>query len=111
MRLGRYTGAEGIYTHTVGYERDPECLECSPAQLLEVSPSHTLQQVPPLPPPPPLLPSPPVRAATLICFHHLPFPWHSSQTDTGLLMVCAQAQLARATCVWRSLILANESMM
>jgi len=40
-----YTGAEGIYTHTVGYERDPECLECSPAQLLEVSPSHTLQQV------------------------------------------------------------------
>ena len=44
----RYTGTEGIYTHTVAYERDPACLECSPASPLEVSPDATLQQVHPL---------------------------------------------------------------
>ena len=46
----RYTGAEGVYTHTVAYERDPACLECSPAAPLEVPPDATLQQVHRLPP-------------------------------------------------------------
>ncbi len=41
----RYTGTDGIYTHTVAYERDPACLECSPAAPLEVQPDATLQQV------------------------------------------------------------------
>ena len=41
----RYTGAEGVYTHTVAYERDAACLECSPAAPLEVPHDATLQQV------------------------------------------------------------------
>lgn len=42
---GRYAGAESVYTHTVAYERDQDCMECSPTETLRVSPSDTLQQV------------------------------------------------------------------
>jgi hypothetical protein len=45
LRCCRYTGAEGVYTHTVAYERDAACLECSPAAPLEVPHDATLQQV------------------------------------------------------------------
>ena len=34
-----------MYTHTVAYERDAACLECSPAAPLEVPHDATLQQV------------------------------------------------------------------
>jgi hypothetical protein len=34
-----------VYTHTVAYERDAACLECSPAAPLEVPHDATLQQV------------------------------------------------------------------
>lgn len=40
-----YAGAESVYTHTASYGRDPDCLECSPTEILRVSPSETLQQV------------------------------------------------------------------
>lgn len=50
LHCRRYTGAEGVYTHTVAYERDAACLECSPAAPLEVPHDATLQQVgPPCP--------------------------------------------------------------
>lgn len=42
---GRYGGGDGIYTHTVAYEADRDCLECSPAVVFEVRPDMTLQQV------------------------------------------------------------------
>ncbi len=38
-------GAQGIYSVTVPYERDPHCIVCSPGVLLEVSPDMSLQQV------------------------------------------------------------------
>mmetsp|Transcript_13364 Transcript_13364/g.28380 ORF Transcript_13364/g.28380 Transcript_13364/m.28380 type:complete len:433 (-) Transcript_13364:427-1725(-) len=40
-----YVGTAGIYTHTVAYEKDPECLVCSAGVPLEVEASATLQQV------------------------------------------------------------------
>ena len=43
--LSRYGGGDGIYTHTVAYEMDPHCLECSPAVLFGVRPDMTLQEV------------------------------------------------------------------
>ena len=38
-------GTDSIYTHTVAYERDPNCPMCSAGVPLQVSPSATLQQV------------------------------------------------------------------
>mmetsp|Transcript_16632 Transcript_16632/g.28058 ORF Transcript_16632/g.28058 Transcript_16632/m.28058 type:complete len:433 (+) Transcript_16632:135-1433(+) len=40
-----YTGGSGIYTHTVAYDKDPECIVCSAGVPLEVDMSATLQQV------------------------------------------------------------------
>ncbi|CAD7698697.1 unnamed protein product [Ostreobium quekettii] len=40
-----YMGGEGIYTHTVAYERDPECLVCSPGISFPCRRDMTLQQV------------------------------------------------------------------
>ncbi|KAK9867203.1 hypothetical protein WJX84_006071 [Apatococcus fuscideae] len=40
-----YVGTDGIYTHTVQYERDPACLICSTGVPLEAPASSTLQQV------------------------------------------------------------------
>ena len=41
----RYTGMEGVYTHTVKYEKDPACPMCSASVPLRVSSRDTLQQV------------------------------------------------------------------
>lgn len=38
-------GSQGIYTHTVQYERDASCPICSAGVALEVDPSSTLQKV------------------------------------------------------------------
>jgi ubiquitin-activating enzyme E1 C len=38
-------GAQGIYTHSVAYERDPGCPVCSAGVPLEVDKEQTLQQV------------------------------------------------------------------
>ncbi len=43
----RYTGSQGIYTHTVAYERDPHCPVCSPGVQVAVQQSATLQEVRP----------------------------------------------------------------
>mmetsp|Transcript_25356 Transcript_25356/g.83349 ORF Transcript_25356/g.83349 Transcript_25356/m.83349 type:complete len:436 (-) Transcript_25356:758-2065(-) len=40
-----YTGGHGVYTHTVAYDRDSECIACSPGVPLEVEETATLQQV------------------------------------------------------------------
>jgi len=40
-----YMGAQGIYSVTVPYERDPGCIVCSPGVTFEVHPAMTLQQV------------------------------------------------------------------
>lgn len=40
----RYVGTDGIYTHTVEYERDPACLICSSGVPLHAPTSSTLQQ-------------------------------------------------------------------
>lgn len=40
-------GSQGIYTHTVQYERDHSCPICSPGVPLEVNANSTLQQVRP----------------------------------------------------------------
>ena len=41
----RYTGMEGVYTHTVKYEKDPACPMCSASVPFRVSSKDTLQQV------------------------------------------------------------------
>lgn len=38
-------GSQGIYTHTVAYERDAHCAICGAGVALQVQPSMTLQQV------------------------------------------------------------------
>ncbi|MEW5308906.1 MAG: hypothetical protein WDW38_000826 [Sanguina aurantia] len=40
-----YMGAQGLYTHTVAYEKDPNCLLCSSGISLQVESESTLQQV------------------------------------------------------------------
>ena len=46
--MHRYVGLDGVYTHTVAYERDPACQICSPSVPFEVASTDTLQQVTPL---------------------------------------------------------------
>jgi hypothetical protein len=41
----RYAGSQGIYTHTVAYERNEQCPVCSPGVELNAPASSTLQQV------------------------------------------------------------------
>lgn len=41
----RYAGSQGIYTHTVAYERNPQCPVCSPGIELTAPADSTLQQV------------------------------------------------------------------
>jgi carbohydrate-selective porin OprB len=41
----RYTGGQGIYTHTVSYEKDPDCPICSAGVVIKVDAGATLQQV------------------------------------------------------------------
>jgi metal-dependent hydrolase (beta-lactamase superfamily II) len=41
----RYTGSQGIYTHTVAYERNAQCPVCSPGVELNAPADSTLQQV------------------------------------------------------------------
>lgn len=43
----RYMGAQGVYTHTVQYEKDLECPICSMGTPLTVQPGMSLQQVGP----------------------------------------------------------------
>lgn len=40
-----YVGTEGVYTHTVAYEKDPACPICSPGVPFTVQPSLTLREV------------------------------------------------------------------
>ncbi|BDA43199.1 NEDD8-activating enzyme E1 catalytic subunit [Coccomyxa sp. Obi] len=40
-----YVGADGVYTHTVAYERDAACTVCSSSVPFEVASTDTLQQV------------------------------------------------------------------
>ncbi|KAG1660704.1 hypothetical protein FOA52_014323 [Chlamydomonas sp. UWO 241] len=40
-----YMGSEGIYTHTVAYERDTACVVCGAGLPLDIDPDATLQQV------------------------------------------------------------------
>ncbi|CAI5482844.1 unnamed protein product, partial [Closterium sp. Yama58-4] len=39
-----YVGTQGVYSHTVAYERDPECLVCSAGVPMTVPSTATLQQ-------------------------------------------------------------------
>eukprot|EP00983_Pelagomonas_calceolata_P024212 762047-Pelagomonas_calceolata.AAC.2 len=55
----RYMGAQGIYSVTVPYERDPGCIVCSPGVTFEVHPAMTLQQ------PRAMCWQPPVRACAI----------------------------------------------
>ena len=41
----RYMGSQGIYTHTVAYERDADCPICGCGVPLGIDPDMTLQQV------------------------------------------------------------------
>lgn len=41
----RYTGSQGIYTHTVAYERNAQCPVCSPGVELNAPAGSTLQEV------------------------------------------------------------------
>lgn len=43
-------GGQGLYTHTVSYERDPGCPICSAGVAVEVEREATLQEVRPMPP-------------------------------------------------------------
>ncbi len=45
--MRRYVGADGVYTHTVSYERDPACTVCSSSVPFEITSTNTLQQVRP----------------------------------------------------------------
>lgn len=38
-------GTDGVYTHTVAYDKDPSCLVCSAGLPVEVPASATLQEV------------------------------------------------------------------
>lgn len=40
-----YSGTDGVYTHTVKYERDPNDPACGAGVALHVNPDMTLQQV------------------------------------------------------------------
>ena len=40
----RYVGTRGVYSHTVAYERDTECIVCSPGLPVHIAASTTLQQ-------------------------------------------------------------------
>lgn len=40
-----YSGTDGVYTHTVKYERDPNDPACGAGVALHVNPHMTLQQV------------------------------------------------------------------
>lgn len=40
-----YMGADGVYTHTVCYERDDQCLVCSAGVPVQASDEMTLEQV------------------------------------------------------------------
>jgi hypothetical protein len=40
-----YTGSEGVYTHTVAYERDAGCPVCSAGALVTAPRGATLQEV------------------------------------------------------------------
>jgi hypothetical protein len=42
-----YNGTDGVYTHTVRYERDPTCPICSAGTAVPVTPQMTLQQARP----------------------------------------------------------------
>lgn len=44
LQVRRYVGLDGVYTHTVAYERDPACPICSPSVPFEVESTSTLQQ-------------------------------------------------------------------
>ncbi|GBG62533.1 hypothetical protein CBR_g30851 [Chara braunii] len=39
-----YIGTSGLYTHTVSYEKEPDCLVCSPGVPMEVDSSVTLKE-------------------------------------------------------------------
>ncbi|EFJ23801.1 hypothetical protein SELMODRAFT_174709 [Selaginella moellendorffii] len=39
-----YSGTQGVYTHTVSYEKDSSCMVCSPGVPVEVDGSITLQE-------------------------------------------------------------------
>ena len=41
----RYVGTDGVYTHTVAYEKDPTCPICSAGVPFEVDPQLTLKEV------------------------------------------------------------------
>jgi carbohydrate-selective porin OprB len=43
--MDRYTGGQGIYTHTVSYEKDSDCPICSAGVVIKVDTDATLQQV------------------------------------------------------------------
>ena len=38
-------GSQGVYTHTVSYDKDADCPICSAGVTLTVDPNSTLQQV------------------------------------------------------------------
>ena len=38
-------GGEGIYTHTVAYEKDPQCTVCSSGISMTISESKTLEEL------------------------------------------------------------------
>uniref|UniRef100_A0A7R9Y511 NEDD8-activating enzyme E1 catalytic subunit n=1 Tax=Prasinoderma coloniale TaxID=156133 RepID=A0A7R9Y511_9VIRI len=39
-----YMGTAGVYTHTVAYERDPDCVVCSPGVAVQAPPEVTLRE-------------------------------------------------------------------
>lgn len=43
-----YMGSDGVYTHTVPYERDSNCLMCGAGLPLPAADDMTLEQVHPL---------------------------------------------------------------
>ena len=40
-----YMGSQGIYTHTVAYEKDPQCIVCGPGISVSVTAEQTLEHV------------------------------------------------------------------
>lgn len=42
--LFRYVGTDSIYSLTSKYERDPQCIICGPATIMEVSSGASLQE-------------------------------------------------------------------
>ena len=45
LQTNRYMGGEGIYTHTVAYEKDPQCMVCSSGISMIISESKTLEEL------------------------------------------------------------------